>query len=46
MMSAMRSAAEGERLRDEGKTVVAIGWGDGDKTIELNRSGLIGGSNS
>ena len=27
-------AAERERLRDEGKTVVSIGWGDGGKTIE------------
>jgi hypothetical protein len=26
--------AEAERLRDEGKSVVSIGWGDGDKTIE------------
>jgi hypothetical protein len=25
---------EAERLRDEGKSVVSIGWGDGDKTIE------------
>jgi hypothetical protein len=25
---------EAERLRDEGKTVVAIGWGDDGKTIE------------
>jgi hypothetical protein len=27
-------AAEAERLRDEGKQVVSIGWGDGGKTIE------------
>ena len=27
-------AAEAERLRDEGKQVVSIGWDDGDKTIE------------
>ena len=27
-------AAEAERLRDEGKPVVSIGWGDGGKTIE------------
>jgi hypothetical protein len=27
-------AAEAERLRDEGKHVVTIGWGDGGKTIE------------
>jgi hypothetical protein len=27
-------AAEAEPLRDEGKSVVSIGWGDGDKTIE------------
>jgi hypothetical protein len=26
--------AEAERLRDEGKDVVTIGWGDGGKTIE------------
>ena len=26
--------AEAERLRDEGKQVVSIGWGDGGKTIE------------
>ena len=26
--------AERDRLRDEGKTVVAIGWGDGGETIE------------
>ena len=26
-------AAERERLRDEGKPVVSIGWGDGSKTI-------------
>jgi len=26
--------AEAERLRDEGKPVVGIGWGDGGKTIE------------
>jgi hypothetical protein len=26
--------AEAERLRDEGKPVVSIGWGDGGKTIE------------
>ena len=26
--------AEAERLRDEGKTLVSIGWGDGGKTIE------------
>jgi hypothetical protein len=26
--------AEIERLRDEGKHAVSIGWGDGDKTIE------------
>jgi hypothetical protein len=27
-------AAERERLLDEGKPVVSIGWGDGGKTIE------------
>ena len=27
-------AAEAERLRDEGKHLVSIGWGDGSKTIE------------
>jgi hypothetical protein len=27
-------AAEAERLRDEGKQVVSIGWGDGSRTIE------------
>jgi hypothetical protein len=27
-------AAERERLREEGKHVVTIGWGDGCKTIE------------
>jgi hypothetical protein len=27
-------AAEAERLRNEGKPVVSIGWGDGGKTIE------------
>ena len=27
-------AAEAERLRDEGKHVVSIGWGDGGKFIE------------
>jgi hypothetical protein len=26
--------AEAERLRDEGKQVIAIGWGDDGKTIE------------
>jgi hypothetical protein len=31
-------AAELERLRDEGKTVVAIGWGDGGKIIEREAS--------
>jgi hypothetical protein len=28
------AAAESERLREEGKQVVSIGWGDGGKTIE------------
>jgi hypothetical protein len=27
-------AAEAERLRDAGKQVASIGWGDGGKTIE------------
>ena len=27
-------AAEAERLREEGKHVVSLGWGDGGKTIE------------
>jgi hypothetical protein len=30
--------AEAERLRDEGKPVVSIGWGDGGKTIEHQAS--------
>jgi hypothetical protein len=28
------AAAERERLRDEGKHAVSIGWGDGGNTIE------------
>ena len=31
-------AAEAERLREERKTVVAIGWGDDGKTIEHEAS--------
>jgi hypothetical protein len=29
-----RERAEAERLRDEGKQVVCIGWGDDGRTIE------------
>ena len=32
------AAAEAERLRDAGKPVVSIGWGDGGKTIEHEAS--------
>jgi hypothetical protein len=31
---AKAAAAKAERLRDEGKTVISIGWDDGGKTID------------